>query len=321
MNNILVTGGAGFIGSNFIRYLLKAEPSVRIYNLDAMTYSQCFDNLFDLFPLSRHKAIIGNITDASLVHRICKDSDIDTIVHFAAESHVDHSINNPEIFMQTNVMGTFVLIEAARKMDIRFHHISTDEVYGHLEPNEKAWIEGSKYGPRSPYSASKAASDHIVRAYGTTYGSRYTLSNSSNNYGPYQFDDKLIPITIGRALRSDPILIHGDGLQIRDWLHVEDHCEGIYTVLTKGKLRQTYNIGGGNQWTVVDIVKEICGIMDELIPKNAPHARLIQHIEDRTGQDRRYALNTKKIEALGWTRKHELIESLKETVRWYVDKS
>jgi dTDP-glucose 4,6-dehydratase len=319
MRNMLVTGGAGFIGSNFIRYLLKADQNVLVYNLDALTYDECTANLWGLALHDRYRFILGNITDASLVRDICRRHRIDTIVHFAAESHVDRSISDPEIFLNSNVIGTFVLLEAARIHGIRFHHVSTDEVYGSLEPDQEAWTEDAKYGPRSPYSASKASSDHFVRAYGNTYGLRYTITNCSNNYGPYQFRDKLIPLTIHRARNLEPVLIHGNGMQIRDWLHVEDHCEAIYAVLLNGVIGETYNVGGDNQWTVLDIVREICGIMDELKPIDRPYSTLIRHVEDRTGQDRRYALNTKKLECLGWRQKHEVISSLKETVRWYLN--
>jgi dTDP-glucose 4,6-dehydratase len=314
---VLVTGGAGFIGSNFIRYLLASDPDVRILNLDALTYPGSLSNIYGLNSNPRYSFLQGDITDAATVRRAL--AGVDTIVHFAAESHVDYSISNPEIFLRSNVMGTFVLLEAARALNLRFHHVSTDEVYGSLNPDEDAWTEQSKYYPRSPYSASKAASDHFVRAYGTTYGLQYTITNSSNNYGPYQFADKLIPLTIGRAKRCVPILIHGDGLQIRDWLHVEDHCEAIRAVLLNGVIGETYNVGGDNQWTVLDIVKEICSIMDELRPIDRPYSSMITHVPDRTGQDRRYAMSTKKIESLGWRQKHELLSSLKETVRWYLN--
>lgn len=314
MKFMLVTGGAGFIGSNFIRYMERVAPTVRVYNLDAMVYPGCFDNVKDL----KAELIRGNIENELLVERLVTEKRIDTIVHFAAESHVDYSIENPEIFLKSNVVGTFTLLEVARVYDVRFHHVSTDEVYGSLDDGKRAWTEQSAYDPRSPYSASKAASDHFVRAYGNTYGLRYTITNSSNNYGRYQFPDKLIPLMIGKALRGEPLTIHGDGLQIRDWLHIDDNCEAIHTVLTKGEIGQTYNVGGSNQWTVLDIVNEICSVLDELRPAYAPHAQAIMHVEDRTGQDRRYAMNIGKLKKLGWTPRHELKKGLREVVRWYV---
>lgn len=315
MKNVLVTGGAGFIGSNFIRYLLSQEQNIRVFNLDALTYASNPKNLDGLF---RHYLIQGDICDPIIVEKVVSEQQIDTIVHFAAESHVDRSIADPEIFVRTNVLGTFVLLEAAREHNLRFHHVSTDEVYGTLEHDDWAWTENAPYGPRSPYSASKASSDHLVRAWGSTYGLNYTITTCSNNYGRFQDGSKLIPLTILRALRGEPILIHGDGEQVRDWLHVGDCCEGIYTVLKRGINRETYNIGGGNEWSANRIVSEICSIMDNLKPEHAPHSSLIQHVEDRTGQDRRYALNTEKIRRLGWQPKRPLKEGLLETAIWYV---
>ena len=319
MHNALITGGAGFIGSNFVRHLLKHDSSVKVVNYDLMTYDQCAANVFGLSLHDRYNFVRGNITDARTVREVCRRFRIDTIIHFAAESHVDKSISSPGLFLDSNVIGTFVLLEAARVYGLRFHHVSTDEVYGSLGPDEDAWTEESAYGPRSPYSASKASSDHFVRSYGNTYGLNYTITNCSNNYGPYQFHDKLIPLTVGRANRLESILIHGDGLQIRDWLHVEDHCQAIRAVLSHGEIGHTYNVGGGEELSVLNIVWMICQIMDEIRPVDRPHSSLIRHVEDRTGQDRRYALNTAKLEALGWFRRHTLSSSLAETVRWYLN--
>lgn len=307
MKNILVTGGAGFMGVNFINYILKQDDRIQVFNLDSLTYPNGYDNVKSAAD-PRHFFIKGDITDKVLLESIVTKNSIDTIVHFAAESHVDKSIENPFIFIHTNIMGTFFLCEVARKHNLRFHHISTDEVYGTLQEGEKAWTEESPYGPRSPYSASKASSDHIVRAYGNTFGLRYTITNSSNNYGPYQYYDKLIPLMILRCSQNLPLQIHGDGLQIRDWLHVEDHSAAIYTVLQKGVIGETYNVGGDNQWTVLDVVNEIRSFLN---------SGTITHVEDRTGQDRRYALNTSKIKALGWERKHNFTDGLKDTIRWY----
>lgn len=307
MKNILVTGGAGFMGVNFINYILKQDDRIQVFNLDSLTYPNGYDNVKSAAD-PRHFFIKGDITDIGLVESIVIRNKIDTIVHFAAESHVDKSIENPFIFIHTNIMGTFFLCEVARKHDLRFHHISTDEVYGTLQEGEKAWTEESRYGPRSPYSASKASSDHIVRAYGNTFGLRYTITNSSNNYGPYQYYDKLIPLMILRCSSDLPLQIHGDGFQIRDWLHVEDHSAAIYTVLQKGVIGETYNVGGDNQWTVLDLVNEIRSFLN---------SGTITHVEDRTGQDRRYALNTSKIKALGWEQKHNFTDGLKDTIRWY----
>lgn len=307
MKNLLVTGGAGFMGVNFINYILKEDDRIQVFNLDSLTYPNGIDNVRSAAD-PRHFFIKGDITDKALLESIVTKNSIDTIVHFAAESHVDKSIENPFIFIHTNIMGTFFLCEVARKHNLRFHHISTDEVYGTLREGEKAWTEESAYDPRSPYSASKASSDHIVRAYGNTFGLRYTITNSSNNYGAYQYYDKLIPLMILRCSSDLPLQIHGDGLQIRDWLHVEDHSAAIYTVLQKGVIGETYNVGGDNQWTVLDVVNEIRSYLN---------SGTITHVEDRTGQDRRYALNTQKIKSLGWEQRHNFKDGLKETIEWY----
>jgi dTDP-glucose 4,6-dehydratase len=345
MQNILVTGGAGFIGSNFVRYLLKVDPGVHIINLDALTYAGSLENLRDLPDETRHVFVHGDICDFDLVSRLLHEYGIDTVVHFAAESHVDRSILGPAPFIQTNVTGTFNLLEAARQVwDValpapvpqaqvslskdqersgkRFHHVSTDEVFGALNPDDPAFSESTSYDPRSPYSASKAASDHLVRAYFHTYGLPITITNCSNNYGPYQFPEKLIPLVILNALQGKPLPIYGDGLQIRDWLYVEDHCEAIRLVIEKGSLGETYNVGGGNQPYNIDLVKELCRILDELHPAGKPYTSLITSVPDRPGHDRRYAMDITKIrDELGWLPKHDIENGLRETVVWYLTHS
>lgn len=326
MKQVLVTGGAGFIGSNFVRYLLRAEPEVAVITLDALTYAGSRENLQDLPSGGRHTFIEGNICDASLVQHLLEQHSIDTIVHFAAETHVDRSILGPELFFQTNVMGTLTLLEAARRFwspgdakDCRFHHVSTDEVFGSLGVADAAFSETTPYAPNSPYAASKAASDHLVRAYSHTYGLPITISNCSNNYGPFQFPEKLIPLMILNALAGKSLPVYGDGQQIRDWLFVEDHCEAIHKILSKGVAGETYNIGGGNQPTNLTIVETICDLLDQLLPAGAPHRSLIQFVTDRPGHDRRYAMDIGKIErALDWSPHHSLAEGLRQTVKWYL---
>ncbi len=328
MKNILVTGGAGFIGANFVRYLLQAEPQAHVTNLDALTYAGSLENLKGLPDESRHTFISGDICDNDLVMRLMREQDIDTVVHFAAESHVDRSIHGPAAFVQTNIVGTFALLDAAKTVwkesggfeGRRFHHVSTDEVFGSLAPDDPAFSETTPYDPRSPYSASKAASDHLVRAYFHTYGLPVTMTNCSNNYGPFQFPEKLIPLMVMNAVQGKPLPIYGDGRQIRDWLYVEDHCEAIYLVVKHGKLGETYNVGGGNQPYNIDLVREICSILDELRPSGAPHANLMAHVQDRPGHDRRYAMDITKIRAeLGWTPRHDIESGLRATVQWYLN--
>jgi dTDP-glucose 4,6-dehydratase len=260
------------------------------------------------------------------VEKILCEREIDAIVHFAAESHVDRSILGPAPFIQTNIVGTFMLLEAARKVwagnfeGKHFHHVSTDEVFGSLGTGDPAFEEATPYEPRSPYSASKASSDHLVRAYFHTYGLPVTLTNCSNNYGPYQFPEKLIPLMILNALRGKPLPVYGDGKQIRDWLYVEDHCEAIHRVLENGQPGATYNVGGGNQPFNIDIVNELCSLLDELHPASGPHARLITHVPDRPGHDRRYAMNISKIKSeLGWIPRHDIKSGLRATVTWYLE--
>ena len=332
MHNVLVTGGAGFIGSNFICYLLNAEPEIRIVNLDALTYAGSLENLKDLSDPERHIFVHGNICDRNLVAELLHHHRIDTVVHFAAESHVDRSILEPGQFVQTNVVGTFTLLELVHEFwlvekaipaeKVRFHHVSTDEVFGSLEPEEPAWTENAPYSPNSPYASSKAASDHLVRAYGHTYGLPYSITNCSNNYGPYQFPEKLIPVIILSALEGHPIPVYGNGKQIRDWLYVEDHCEAIRLVLTKGSPGKTYNIGGNNQPTNLTVVQMFCDIIDRFQSDSAyiPHRDLIRFVEDRPGHDRRYSLNTTRIQReLGWKPAHSLENGFYTTLEWYLN--
>ncbi len=332
MHNVLVTGGAGFIGSNFVRCLLRSEDQVRVTNLDALTYSGSLENLKDLPHPDHYTFVKGDICDAHLVGRLLRDHAIDTIVHFAAETHVDRSILLPGQFVQANIVGTFTLLEAARQVwlqdasidkdKFRFHHVSTDEVFGSLAPDESPWDESAGYAPHSPYAASKAAADHLVRAYGHTYGLPFTMTNCSNNYGPYQFPEKLIPLLILNAMQGKPLPLYGDGQQIRDWLYVEDHCEAIRLVLLHGRLGESYNIGGNCQPANLEIVAIICGILDELLPGSPfiPHSKLMKNVADRPGHDRRYALNTGKIgRELGWQPRHDLHAGLLKTVRWYLE--
>lgn len=329
MRNVLVTGGAGFIGANFVRHLLRAEPHALVVDLDALTYAGSRENLKDLPEPSRHVFVEGNICDRSLVDDLLRRHEIDTIVHFAAESHVDRSILGPEPFIQTNVVGTFTLLEAARQYWLvetrspsaphRFHHVSTDEVYGSLGPNDAPFSETTAYAPNSPYAASKAASDHLVRAYGHTYGLPITISNCSNNYGPFQFPEKLIPLMILNALAAKALPVYGDGQQIRDWLYVEDHCEAIQLILTRGQPGDTYNIGGGNQPANLTLISAICDMLDELRPGAGSYHHLINFVADRPGHDRRYAMDIGKIrQDLGWTPRHSLTDGLRRTVEWFL---
>jgi dTDP-glucose 4,6-dehydratase len=325
MKNILITGGAGFIGSNFIRYLLKKEFGVQIVNLDILGYAGSLESLKYLPNPEGHTFVQGDICDADLVNKLIQEHEIDTIIHFAAESHVDRSILGPAPFVQTNVFGTLTLLEAAKQAwggerNGHFHHISTDEVFGTLAPDDPAFTESTAYDPRSPYSASKASSDHLVRSYFYTYGLPVTVTNCSNNYGPYQFPEKLIPLMILNATQGKPLPIYGDGLQIRDWLHVEDHCEAIYLVLKEGKIGETYNVGGGNQPTNLDLVNRICSILDSLHPAFESYSTLISYVRDRLGHDRRYAVDSSKIKKeLGWKPRHLLEEGLENTVKWYLE--
>ena len=325
MDNVLVTGGAGFIGSNFVRHLLRSEPGARVVTLDALTYAGSLENLKDLPDPERHTFVHGDICDLPLVTTILRERDIDTLVHFAAETHVDRSILGPAPFIQTNVVGTFTLLEAARTAwaaagygTRRFHHVSTDEVFGSLGPSDPAFREDTPYAPRSPYAASKAASDHLVRAYFHTYGLPVGITNCSNNYGPYQFPEKLVPLIILKALSGKPLPVYGDGLQVRDWLYVEDHCEAILQVIRGGRPGETYNVGGNNQPTNLDVIQQVCVILDEKNP-GTRHAELIRMVPDRPGHDRRYDMDFTRIRTeLGWQPRHDLASGLRTTVEWYL---
>jgi dTDP-glucose 4,6-dehydratase len=329
---ILVTGGAGFIGSNFVLEWFKdsAVSNEPIVNLDALTYAGNLENLASLESDAQHHFVNGDITDADLVKRLLAEYQPRAIVHFAAESHVDRSIHGPAAFMKTNVEGTFVLLEAAKaywqglgetdKAAFRFHHVSTDEVYGSLKPDDPAFAETNPYEPNSPYSASKAASDHLVRAWHHTYGLPVVTTNCSNNYGPFHFPEKLIPLMIVNALAGKPLPVYGDGQQIRDWLYVTDHCSAIRAVLAKGRLGETYNIGGWNEKANIDIVRTICALLDELRPDPAgSYTRLITYVKDRPGHDRRYAIDARKIEReLGWRPAETFETGIRKTVEWYL---
>jgi dTDP-glucose 4,6-dehydratase len=322
MKNVLVTGGAGFIGSNFIHYLLEEDSNINIYNLDLLTYAGNLENLKDIENKENYKFIQGDICSKELVLSLLQDYEIDTLVHFAAESHVDRSISNPSQFIFTNIIGTYTLLEAVRQVssEIHFHHISTDEVFGTLKEGELAWTEESPYLPKSPYAASKASSDHLVRSYGHTYNISITISNCSNNYGPYQYPEKLIPVIILNALANKPLPIYGDGLQVRDWIYVRDHCDAIYKILKYGEFGESYNIGGNNQPTNLFITQKICGILDELIPTNKSYKELIEFVKDRPNHDRRYDLCFDKIgNELSWEPKYNLEDGLRKTVIWYLN--
>ncbi|MEE8428962.1 MAG: dTDP-glucose 4,6-dehydratase [Gammaproteobacteria bacterium] len=326
VRKILVTGGSGFIGSNFVRYWLKRYPEDRVINLDSLTYAGNPENLREVESCSTYRFVHGDIQDSALVGQLFSEEAIDTVIHFAAESHVDRSILGPDAFVQTNVNGTFTLLEAARgywQADngrCRFLHVSTDEVYGSLGPKEPAFTEQTRYEPNSPYSASKAAADHLARAYWKTYGLPVLISNCSNNYGPFQFPEKLIPLVILNALENRPIPVYGDGNNVRDWLFVEDHCSGLEAILAKGRVGEVYNIGGANEWRNIDIVTLICDRLDALQPADKPRRELITFVQDRPGHDRRYAVDSSKIQQeLAWTPAHDFRAGLDDTLRWYLD--
>jgi dTDP-glucose 4,6-dehydratase len=329
--SLLVTGGAGFIGSNFVREALRALVEVRMVTLDALTYAGRLENLEGLSDPSRHTFVQGDITDGPLVARLLREHDVDTIVHFAAETHVDRSIDGPARFIQTNVVGTLTLLEAARGYWLegepspraaRFHHISTDEVFGALGKSDPPFTETTPYSPNSPYSASKAGADHLVRAYHHTYGLPVTITNCSNNYGPYQHAEKFIPTVINACAGRRPIPVYGDGSNIRDWLYVGDHCDAILGVLRFGTVGRTYNVGGGYERANLEIARTICGVMDELRPAGAPHDALIRFVKDRPGHDWRYSVDAQRIrEELGWTPRETFDTGIRRTVAWYLAQS
>jgi len=328
-DRILVTGGAGFIGSNFLLQQIQNSSS-SIVNLDKLTYAGNVRNLQSIADHPRYEFAQGDIADRDLVRRLFAKHQPKAVVHFAAESHVDRSIRGPEDFIQTNIHGTFAMLEEAKaywsrlpeneQNDFRFLHVSTDEVYGSLEPNDPAFSETTPYAPNSPYAASKAASDHIVRAYHKTYGLPTLTTNCSNNYGPFQFPEKLIPLMILNARDGKALPVYGDGKNVRDWLYVEDHCEAIATVLRGGRPGETYNIGGWNEKPNLEIVQTICDLVDEIRPGDDSRRKLITFVKDRPGHDRRYAMNAGKIEQeLGWRPKETFETGLLKTVRWYLE--
>jgi dTDP-glucose 4,6-dehydratase len=334
MINILVTGCAGFIGSNFVPYFLNKHQGYSIINLDLLTYAGCTSNLTEVEKHPRYRFIKGSVCDRLLLESIFSEYDIKGVIHFAAESHVDNSISNPEVFVQTNVMGTFTLLDVAYKywmacpfkkntdfLNSKFHHISTDEVYGTLG-SVGLFTENTPYAPNSPYSASKASSDMLVRSYHETYGLNTVISNCSNNYGPKQHDEKLIPTIIRSAIEGLPIPIYGDGLNIRDWLFVKDHCRALDLIFHSGKSGDTYNIGGGNELTNRQVVSAICSILDQKIPlKNKSYSSLISFVKDRVGHDRRYAIDATKISTeLGWNAKDTFDTGITKTIDWYLEK-
>ncbi|MDY6822189.1 MAG: dTDP-glucose 4,6-dehydratase [Thermodesulfobacteriota bacterium] len=323
--NILVTGGAGFIGANFVHYFLARYPAARIVVLDALTYAGNFENLRPVADGPNFSFVHGDIRDYDLVMSLLMDNEIDTLVHFAAESHVDRSIQGPDAFIETNVTGTHILLKAAKACWLetgtgsphRFHHVSTDEVYGTLAPNDPAFSEDTPYRPNSPYAASKASSDHLVRAYHRTYGLITTLSNCSNNYGPYQFPEKLIPLAIARIVDGGEIPVYGDGRQIRDWLYVADHNAGIDVILRNGVPGETYNIGGNNEIANIDIIHCICDLLEDRYP--GARDRIV-HVTDRPGHDRRYAINAGKIRReLGFAPAETFDTGIRKTIQWYLE--
>lgn len=330
-DTILVTGGAGFIGSNFILDWFPNEGG-KVVTLDKLTYAGNLRNLDSLAGDPRHTFVLGDICDADLVRDLLQEHRPRAIVHFAAESHVDRSINDPGEFVRTNVQGTLNLLERARRYrgqlerphgeTFRFLQVSTDEVYGSLGPDEAAFSEATPYSPNSPYAASKAAADHLVRAYHHTYGLPVLTTNCSNNYGPHQFPEKLIPLVVLNALEGKPLPVYGDGLNVRDWLYVRDHCAGVRSVLRQGKPGETYNIGGKSERTNLEVVTTICNILDEIRPDKALGSRqgLITFVKDRPGHDRRYAIDARKIqEEVGWTPQTQFEQGIRQTVLWYLD--
>jgi dTDP-glucose 4,6-dehydratase len=324
---VMVTGGAGFIGCNFVRHLLAADPDIRVVNVDALTYAGHLASLAGVAEeySGRYFFVHADICDAAAMEQVFSEHDIDTVVHFAAESHVDRSIDGPLTFIDTNIQGTAILLERARshwgeRRDVRFHHVSTDEVYGSLG-EEGYFTEETPYDPSSPYSASKAASDHLVRAWHRTYQMPVTISNCSNNYGPYQFPEKLIPLMIANACADKPLPVYGDGRNVRDWLYVGDHCRAVERVVRAGLPGRTYNIGGHNEQANIDIVHQICDLIDELRPRPDGSSRrdLVTFVTDRPGHDRRYAIDAGRIaEELGWRPACTFAQGLRRTIEWYL---
>lgn len=329
-NSILVTGGAGFIGSNFLLFLLD-NSDVSVLNLDKLTYAGNLHNLDSVKSERRHQFVRGDICDRELVRSLFQDQQPRSVVHFAAESHVDRSIRGPEEFIRTNISGTFTLLDEARsywerlpatdRQAFRFLHVSTDEVYGSLQPDEHPFTEQNAFAPNSPYAASKAASDHLVRSYHHTYGMPTLTSNCSNNYGPFQFPEKLIPLTILNARERKPIPVYGDGKNVRDWLYVEDHCAALKTILEDGRPGETYNVGGSSEKTNLEVVTTICELLDEMLPGPSarPRTELIKFVTDRPGHDRRYAMDASKLQSeLGWKPGENFKSGLRKTVAWYL---
>ncbi len=322
---VLVTGGCGFIGSAVIRHLIR-DKGAEVVNLDLLTYAATPEAIEAAAQSDRYTFVKGDIRDRSLVASLLEEHEPDTVMHLAAESHVDRSIDGPSTFLETNIMGTFTLLEAVRAFDAgrssrrRFHHISTDEVFGSLSPTDAPFTETSPYQPNSPYSASKAASDHLVRAWGETYGLDVVTSNCSNNYGPWQFPEKMIPVMAIAAVEARPLPVYGTGENVRDWLHVEDHARALALVMEKGRTGQTYAIGGNAERRNIDVVRAICAAMDDLRPEGAPHDRLITFVTDRPGHDLRYAINPEFVrKELGWEPQETFESGLKQTLRWYLD--
>ena len=323
-NKIIITGGAGFIGSHVVRLFVNNYPDIKIFNLDKLTYAGNLENLRDIEKRENYTFIKGDITDRNFIINLFREEFFDGIIHLAAESHVDRSIKNPMEFLNTNILGTVNLLDAARIIwdgfeDKRFYHISTDEVYGSLD-KEGYFVETTPYDPKSPYSASKASSDHFVRAYSNTYNLPIVISNCSNNYGPYQFPEKLIPLCINNIKNHQAIPVYGQGENIRDWLHVEDHAKAIELIFFRGKLGETYNIGGGNEWKNLDLIKLLCSIMDDKLKRPAGSSEsLISFVKDRAGHDLRYAIDASKLKSeLGWLPSYTFKKGLEKTVEWYL---